>query len=429
MKMMNKKIILTPLNKWLAHAVLAILLLLKLSAVAAFSDRVLVVVNEDVVTQSEFDYRYQLVAGDYSTKSGSQLPDDVAEKLLDTLISEKLQIQEAQRRKISVNNEELSVAVERYSAQQGLSVVQLREKLIRDGQPFEVFKQALRDNILIARLNEYYAQYRVSVPDYEVDGFLERNNWDADQAEYLVAHILLPIGDDNEQLANDIVQQLRNGASFQQAVLNYSTATNASEGGVIGWRKKNQLPSVFAQALDTLAPGGVSNPIAGPNGFHILKVQDQRGQSTEIVQSKVQHILIKAETAVAKKRAKLKILKLKQRILEGEDFADLARIYSDDTGSASLGGDLGWVSSGQMVKPFEAAYSTLPVDQISEPVETRFGVHLMRVMERQTKNVTEQLARARAENILRRQRAEREYSQWVRSLRDNAYIEQINKPA
>jgi peptidyl-prolyl cis-trans isomerase SurA len=399
------------------------------SVVFAFSDRVLVVVNDDVVTQSEFSYRYRLVTKDYDANPDVNPPADLRERLLDTLVSEKLQIQEALQRKLSVSDAEVEVGIERYAAQQGMSVAQLRESLAREGQAFESFVKALRDNILIARLNEYYAQVRVSVPDYEIDGFLARTNWGSDQTEYLIAHILLPAEDGNAELAQQIVDQLRGGASFQQAVLTYSTATNASDGGLIGWRRKEQLPTVFAEALDDLSLGGISDVIQGPNGFHILKLQDQRGEATEIVQSKVQHILIKADTQIARKRATLQIQDLRERILNGEDFAALARIFSDDTVSASLGGDLGWVSSGQMVKPFEAAFKSLEIGELSQAVETRFGIHLLRVNARQTKNVTEQLARSRAESILRRQRAEREYSQWVRSLRDKAYIQEVNKPA
>jgi len=377
---------------------------------------------------AEFDYRYQLVLRDYQAKPDAQPPANLAEQLLDTMVSEKLQIQEARRRDIKINNDELDQAVERYAAQQGLSVVQLNESLVRQGQSFASFSQVLKENMLVARLNEYYAQYRVSVPDYEIDGFIERNNWGGDETEYLLAHILLPAGEENRQLAQDIVSQLRQGASFQQAVLTHSSAVNASQGGVIGWRKKQQLPSIFTSALEGLSVGQVSDVVSGPNGFHILKLQDQRGQATEIVQSKVKHILIKAETPIARKRAKLRLDRLRNEIMQGKEFSDLARIYSDDTGSAARGGDLGWVSSGQMVPPFERAYQALAIGELSQPVESRYGIHLIQVDERQTKNVTEQLVRARAENILRRQRAEREYSQWVRSLRDRAYIQEVNSP-
>lgn len=399
------------------------------NAQEAMVDRVLVIVNEDVITQTEFDYRHKTIVGEMQA-ANQPIPPELREQLLDTMVSDRLQVQEAERRGITINDEQLQQALGRFAAQQNLSVEQLVSSVEQSGQPFDLFAATVRDSMTISRFSEYYARTRVVVPDYEIDGFLVANALDKDNIEYEVAQILIKGGDDKRQVADQVRDEISRGTPFQEAVLTYSEALDAQNGGVIGWRKPDQLPSVFVGALKDLQVGDVSEVVQSPNGFHILKLMNLKGDRQEIVQSSVRHILISAESRVARAQAKKRALELRDRIVSGgEDFDALARIYSDDSASAALGGSLGWVSPGEMVPNFEETYKGLGIGQISQPIETQFGVHVLQVEDRRTKNVTDQIKRARADSILRRQRADREFGQWVRELMEGAYIKHVAKPA
>jgi peptidyl-prolyl cis-trans isomerase SurA len=393
-------------------------------AIAEYSDKVLVIVNEDVITQSEFDYRLQSVLTELQ-RNNTEKPEGLEKQLLDGMVSDRLQIQEAKRRGITVTDQELAMAIERFAGQQNLTLDQFSRNLAVSGQPIERFSQTVRESLTISRLTDYYARARVIVPDYEIDGFIAANKLDEDASEYEIAHLLIKNPDQNRELAQRIRDEITNGLSFQQAVLTYSEGIDAQEGGRMGWRTASQLPEVFLSAIKDVQVGGVTPVVESSNGLHILKLLDLKGDRTEIIQSNVRHILISAESQVAKSQASKKLFNIRQRILDGEDFEQLARIYSDDSVSAANGGSLDWVSPGQMVKEFEAAYTQLPLMEVSQPVESQFGVHILRVEDRRKKNITDQMIRNRADGYLRRQRADREFNQWVRELREQAYVEYV----
>lgn len=398
-------------------------------AKANFMDRVLVIVNEDVITQSEFDYRMITVMSEINRTGTGEMPEDINKQLLDGMVSDKLQIQEASRRGISVSDQELQGALTRFAAQQNLDLQQLARQVELQGQSFQRFSESVRESLIISRLTDYYARARVVVPDYEIDGWLAQNELGDTGAEYQIAHILIKNPEQNRALVEKVATELKQGLSFQQAVLNYSEATDAQDGGLIGWRKLDQLPEVFQEGIRGVPVGGTTDVLESSNGFHILKLLDMKGDREEIVQSEVRHILIASTTAVAQSQAAKKIFDLRQRIIDGENFSDLARIYSDDSVSAATGGSLGWVSPGEMVKPFEETFQKLPLGVLSQPTATQYGVHLIEVTDRRQKNITDQMMRGRADNVLRRQRAEREFQQWVRELKEQAYIEYVAEPA
>lgn len=391
-------------------------------------DKVLVIINEDVITQTEFDYRKRTVISDMQNAE-RPLPPNLDKQLLDSMISDRLQVQEAKRRGITISDEELAQTIERFASQQNLSSAQLKASIEQSGQPFSLFESTVRDSLTISRFSEYYARSRVVVPDYEIDGWLAANNLDQENVEYEIAQILIKGGDEKRQLAEQVRSEIEAGLSFQNAAIRYSDAVDAAEGGVIGWRKPAQMPEIFVTAVKDLQAGEVSQVVQSPNGFHILNLINVKGERAEILQNSVRHILISAESKVAKAQATKRAVELRQRIIDGEDFEALARIYSDDSVSAAAGGSLGWVSPGEMVAPFEDTFISLPIGQVSQPVETRFGVHILRVEDRRKKNVSEQMKRARADSILRRQRADREYGQWVRELLEGAYVKHVAKPA
>lgn len=384
-------------------------------------DRVLVIINEDVITQSEFDYRLDTVRGELQ-QAGQEVPANVEKQLLDAMISDKIQLQEAQKRGIRISDEELSQAIGRFAAAQNLSYEQIRGQIESQGQSFNQFTESVRDSLTLSRLTEFYAQTQVVVPEYEIEGFIAQNDLGEAATEYQIAHILIKNPDQNEQLANQVKAEIDAGLSFQQAVLKYSEATDAQEGGLIGWRTMAQLPEVFAEAIRPIQVGATTPVLKSANGLHILKLIDIKGERQEVLQAKVRHILIKASTPVGKAQAAKKLFDIKQRIENGEDFDALARIYSDDSVSAANGGDLGWVSPGDTVPQFEQTFQQLAIGVISQPVDTQYGVHILEVLDRRQKNITEQMIRNRADNILRRQRADREFQQWVRELREQAYI-------
>lgn len=396
---------------------------------AQFMDRVLVIVNDDVITLSQFEYRMKTVRKGM-LKDG--LPEDqinqASKELLDAMVSETLQIQEASRRGLSVTDAEVEDAIERYAAQQQMSVSQFKASLIRQGESLKQFSQTVRDSLNISRLTEYYAFSRVVVPDYEIDALLAQGNAGGNDNEYRIAHILIKEPDQNQQLAELVLSELNEGKSFQEAALVYSQAADAQDGGILGWRTEAQLPEIFVTAIKSIEVGQITNILRSDNGLHILKLLDMKGNREEVVQNKVRHILITANTDVARIHATKRLREIRQRILNGEDFDSLARIYSDDSVSAANGGELGWVSPDEMVPQFEQTFTQIPINQISEPFDTNYGVHILQVLERRTKNITEDLKRAQADNILRRRRAEREFGQWVRQLREESYVEYLSEP-
>jgi len=405
------------------------LLLITQVAHAEYMDRVLVIVNEDIITQSEFDYRMVTVLADSQINANDAIPEGLSKQVLDSMIADRLQLQEAQLRGIEVSDPELEASLQRFAAQQNLSIEQLTNVIEKQGQSFKRFSESVRESLVISRLTDYYARTRVVVPDYEIKGFIAQNKLDSGGEEYQIAHILIKKPDQYLALAEKVLSEIQSGLSFHSAAIKYSEAADAVEGGVIGWRTLAQLPEVFSEAIKNTNIGEVTNVLQSPNGLHILKLLDLKGDREEILQSRVRHILIASKTKVAQAQASKKMYDLRNRVLDGEDFSQLARIYSDDSVSAATGGDLGWVSPGDMVRQFEQAYQQLAIGDISLPIASQYGIHLIEVLDRRQKNITDQVIRNKADNILRRQRADREFQQWIRELKEQAYIVHISDSA
>ena len=395
---------------------------------AAYEDKVLVIVNEDVITQSEFDARKRAVLAELNQPQ-SALPEDFDENLLDGMISDRLQLQEADRRDLAPSDEEIDLGVQRFVLQRNLTMQEFLRDLAAEGQSISDFRATLRDTIALSRLRDFYAVARVKVPDYEIDGFLAVNASQLNDTQYQVAHLLLKDPELNRARAQRIRQEIIESGDFASAARQYSEAGDAAQGGMMGWRRAEQLPDIFINALKDTAVGGVTQVLESANGLHILQLVDLQGERTEVIQHDVKHILIEANTEVARLQAAKQLRALRERALAGESFDQLARIYSDDSVAAAAGGSLGWVTPGDMVREFEDVMVEAPLGQISNPFSTQYGMHILLVKDRRQKNITDEMMRIRADSILRRQRADREFNQWVRQLREGAYIEQVSAPA
>lgn len=402
---------------------------------AALIDRIIAVVNNEVITQYELSARVDRVLKELRQR-GTPAPDreQLERQVLERIITEKVQLQFAKETGLRVDDLDLDRTIARVADNNRMSLTEFRRTLERDGVPFDKFREEVRNEILISRLREREVDNRITVSDSEIDNYLAEQGGKADTAvEYSVAHILLRVPEQArpEQLerqrarAEEVVKRLKSGADFAQLAATYSDAPDALQGGAMGWRDQHRLPEIFVQALAKLKPGEVSEVLRSPAGFHILKLIDKRGAGTAPVlveQTHVRHILVRTNEAVSEDEGKRKLQELRERIVNGADFAELARQYSDD-GSAARGGDLGWLYPGDTVPEFERAVAELKPLEVSQPVKTQFGWHLIQVLGRRTADASSDRKRLEARKALRDRKSDEAYQEWLRQLRDRAYIE------
>ncbi|MFO1204561.1 MAG: peptidylprolyl isomerase [Burkholderiales bacterium] len=431
--------------RWYSYVLLLLLAVLGVSAAVAATetrpgrrvltlDRIVAVVNDEVITEHELQDRYDLVIRQLGQQGTPLPPKDVLEKqLLERMINDRVQLQYARETGIRVDDVQLERALSRIAQDSGLTLQQFRDTLEREGIAFNQFREEIRSEILLARLKEREVDSKLVVSDSEIDNFLSTSDAQLGKGdEYNISHILVLVPEQAspEQLqrqrarAEDALAQLRGGASFGQIAASFSDAPDALQGGSLGWRSPARLPAIFVEAVQSMNPGDLSPVLRSPNGFHIVKLVDRRsaGGPVMIQQSRVRHILIKTNELVSQRDARDRLVKLKERIDNGADFAEMARLHSDD-GSASRGGELGWISPGDTVPDFEQAMNALQIGQVSDPVQTPFGFHLIQVQERRTEDMSKERQRLVAKQALRQRKAEEAYQEWVRQLRDRAYVE------
>ena len=397
-------------------------------------DRIVAVINEEVITRNELEARKGLVLS-HLNKQGTPLPaPDVLEKqVLERLITERAQLHFAKENGIRVDDAFLERTIARIAEDNKLSLTQLRDLLTKDGIPYAKYREDIRSEIVLSRLREREVDSRVVVSDAEIDHYLATNEAQAGkQDEYRLAHILVLVPEQAspEQIAakqgraEEALRQLKSGADFAQISAGYSDAGDALKGGDLGWRAVGRIPSVFAEAVKTLKPGETSGVLKSANGFHIVKLLEKRGKDSQTVvdQTRVRHILLRVNETVAEAEARSKIDRLRTRVVAGEDFADLAKLNSEDPSSAK-GGEVGWVSPGDTVPEFERAMNSLKVNEVSEAVRTPFGWHLIQPLERRRQDVTESKNRDLARQAVRARKAEEAFEDWVRQVRDRAFVE------
>ena len=394
-------------------------------------DRIVAIVDEDVILQSDLDRATESIFRQYRTRGGELPPEDVVRKqVLERLISQRLQIARAEATGIVIADTEVDTAVQRIAAQNGIEVAQLRQSLLRDGFSFEEFRKTLREELVVQRLRARFVQSRVAVTDTEVDIFLASDA--AKAGEVRLSHLLigLPESPTAAQVeaarakAAKVRAEIDAGLSFADAAIRYSEGQQALEGGDLGWRSYDQIPSAFTDIVAGMRKGEVSQPLRGPNGFHMLHVADTRATSQVMVKEfSARHIVIKPGELLGEDKARARIDALRKRIVEGADFAALAKQYSDDKTTGNLGGDLGWFQAGDYGTAVASHMGTLKDGELSEPFRTDLGWHILqRIGEREVDRTVE-TRRAKARETLVDRKAEEEYDNFLRQMRAEAYIE------
>ncbi len=397
-------------------------------------DRIVAVVNDEVITRRDLDDRLRVVLTQLRQQGTPPPPPDVLEKqALDRMIYNRVQLQYAKETGLRIDDAQLEKALARIAEDNGISLAAMRDTLEKDGVSFAKFREDIRDEITMARLREREVDNKIAVADSEVDNLLSTLQiQDGKVEEFNLSHILIRVPEQAspEQLrerrtrADQALAQIKGGADFRQVTASFSEAPDAVQGGAMGWRDLARLPSIFAEAVKGLKSGEVSAVLRSPNGFHIVRVNDRRGQNAPLIvsQTHARHILIKTSEVVSENDAKERLVKLKERLDNNADFAELARLQSEDA-SASRGGDLGWLSPGDTVPDFEKALDALKLGQISAPVRSPFGWHLIQVLERRNQDMSQQQQRLRARQALRAQKADEAFQEWLRQLRDKAFVE------
>ncbi|WP_417542960.1 peptidylprolyl isomerase [Methylophaga thalassica] len=412
-------------------------LLLTTNVWAQSLDKIVAVVNDEVILESDLQDMEQTIRQQIRQRDAAMPPSDILRKqVLERLIMQRLQIQEADKVGIRVGDDALNAALKQIADKNQLTLRQFRDVLEKDGYDFSQFRETIRDEMIIARLRKSQVEDRVVVSDREVDNFLATQKiQDGGQVEYDLQHILISLPEaaspEEVQAAQEKLEKvqalLKEGGDFSQVAAGYSDGQNALEGGELGWRKQGELPSLFADVVPTLAVGEVSQPLRSGSGFHLVRVKDKKSEDVHLVkQTLASHILIKTNELTTDEEARQRLEKLRERIVNGEDFAELARANSDDTGSAIDGGSLGWVSPGVMVPEFEEKMNSLAVGEMSEVFKSRFGWHLIKVFDRREENMAEEYQRSKAREQIRQRKIDEEMETWLRSMRDEAYVEYRN---
>lgn len=397
-------------------------------------DRIVAVVNQEVITQDELDQRVALIRRQLSSR-GAPPPETEAlrRQVLERMIVERTQLQYARETGLKVDDAQLEQAIARIAQQNSLTPAQFRQVLQRDGVSYEQFREQLRKELVISRLREREIDSRVTVSEAEIENFLStQQTQGGGDAELLVSHILVRVADGasgaeieaRRRRAESALAELRGGADFARVAAVYSDAPDALQGGNLGWRPPSRLPELFAQAAAGMQPGEVSGVLRSPGGFHIVKLVERRGANApaQVSQTRVRHILVKPSEILSDDEARERLVQVRERIANGADFAELARLYSEDL-SASRGGDLGWINPGDTVPEFERAMDALKPGELSAPVRSPFGWHLIQVEERRRGEASAERERVLAREAVRSRKAEQAYDEWVRQLRDQAYVE------
>jgi peptidyl-prolyl cis-trans isomerase SurA len=395
---------------------------------------IVAVVDDDVVLASELKNRYDQVIRQMQTQNVSLPPNDVLiSQIMERLILESIQKQEAERRGIRIDDETLTRAVMSFAQGNNMTLEQFQQALAADGVSYREFREEIRTEMAITRLQRNLINRRISITDQEVEGLLNSPFYkEMFSDEYRVGHILLSLEEraSDEVVeaalaeANDIVKQLREGADFAQMAIAKSSSSRALEGGDLGWRKAGELPSLFAEQVLELDVNGIAEPIKTSGAIHIIKLLERRGAGVQkVVETNVRHILVQPSEIRSPEETVALIQDIKRQLDEGADFAELAKEHSQDPASALNGGDLGWATPDQFVGQFGEIMERTAKEGVSEPFLTQFGWHVLQVLDRREEDMSDEARENMAVEILHKRRFEEEQQEWLKEIRDEAFVE------
>jgi peptidyl-prolyl cis-trans isomerase SurA len=402
-------------------------------------DRIVAIVNDEAITARELDERMHFAMKQLAQQGTAPPPRNVVERqLLERMISDRVQLQYAKESGLRVDDTELDRAIARIAEQNKLTPQEMRAALERDGVPFPKFREDIRSEIIMSRLREREVDNKIVVTESEIDALLASSaSGEMRNDDVNLSHILIVVPENArpEQVqarrarAEEALAELAKGADFKQVAAAFSEAPDALQGGDMGWRSGERLPTIFYDAIKNLKPGQASEILRSANGFHIVRLNERRGATSagaqvpsSVQQTHVRHILVKTNELVSETEAQARLRTLKERLENKADFADLARVHSEDA-SAAKGGDLGWILPGDTVPEFERAMDALKPGEISDPIRSPFGWHLIQVLERGVQDVSKERQRLGARQTLRARKSDEAYQEWVRQLRDRAYVE------
>lgn len=419
-------------GKFFQHVICAVAFSAALSANAQVVplDSVVAIVDEDIILTSEVRDRVQQIKAS-ATQRGMELPDDetLVQETLDRLILESIQLQLADRYGIRIPDAQLDQSMARVAAQNRLTLEQFRDALTQNGQSYLQMREALRDELAIQRVQQGSVMRDINITEREIDNFMATEEGEAMiEPEYRVIQALVSVSRSDskdertakEDFVDGVLANILAGADFSEAVS--VIEPYAFRGGDLGWRKLSDIPSMFSEIVPSLKPGQTGK-VQSSSGLHLVHLAEARGIERLVEQTNVRHILVKPNEVLDDDAAREFIASLKQRIESGEDFAELAKEHSDDIGSAQEGGELGWTNPGQMVPEFETAMAGAEIGVITDPVRSEFGWHILEVTDRRTENFAEQVRRNQVANFLRESKYEEELENWLREIREEAFVD------
>jgi len=395
-------------------------------------DQVVAIVDEDVIMASELRTRLASVTKNLEAR-GMEMPpeDELVRETLDRLILENIQLQLAARVGVRISDAQLNAAVGRIAGQNGMNLEQFRTRLEAEGQSYVAMRDDIRREMILQRVQQGNVNQRIQITDKEIENFLATEEGQAlTQPEYRLVHALLPLAPDASESDNaaaklyvdKMITRIRGGEPFDQ-VISSSSGRYTFSGGDLGWRRGGDLPSLFSDIAPTLKVGEIAGPLRSDSGYHLVYLQDKRGGEQIVAQTEVRHILVKPSEILTDVQAEQLVIDLKARIEAGEDFGELAKEFSEDIGSGQEGGDLGWTMKGQMVPEFDAAMARTEIGEISDPVHSQFGWHILEVTGRRDQDMTELAMRNKANEYLHSRKYQEELDAWLRKIRDEAFVD------
>ena len=406
-----------------------------LSDAGVLLDRIVAVVDDGVVLQSELEDRVALVTEQLRAQ-GTRMPpaELLRDQILESLVVQQVQMQRAERLGIRISDEQLNLALERVAARNEIPFANLPATLASEGIDYTAFREQLRREMTIEALRQRDVTARIQVSESEIERWLEQNEANlGNQLDYDVSQILiaLPANPNQEQLssararADEVYARLQAGDDFAELAVAESAGQQALSGGRLGWRRGSRLPQQFAAAIQSLSTGEVSAPIQSSSGFHIFRVNEVRGGDERVVQmqTRARHILLTTNEVVDDETVRSRLEEFRTRIEAGEAFADIAKLESEDPGSAVRGGDLGWNPPGTFVPQFDETLAQLEPGEVSEPFRSPFGWHIILLEDRQERDTTDEVKRRQAIEAIRASKQEQETELWLRGMRDEAWVE------